>query len=108
MVLEADAPVELLRGVGQQVAPAAAPLEAAHLGLRALDVAEVGQERAPSVGADHGDGVRPREPGQPADVDEVGDDQGVESLLAQALLDAVGARAAHRVSSPLSSSSASR
>ena len=100
-VLEADASRQLLRGVAQQVAAAALALEAVDLRLGPLDVAEVGEERARPVRADHRDRVRPGEPGQPADVHEVGDEQRVELALAQRGLHPVGARGAQPVELPL-------
>ena len=70
--------------------------------LRALDVAEVGDEAA-RVRAHHRQRVRAREARQVADVDEVGDEQQVDLALPQAPRDAVGAAhsAALRCSSAL-------
>ncbi len=97
LVVEAGAAGrQALSQLAEQVAPRADDLEAVRLDLRGglLDVAEVGQEEA-LVGADQGGAVGPAEAGQPADVDEVGDQQRGQLTLAQPVDDAVAARAAH-------------
>jgi len=76
----------------EEVAPAAAPFEALHLLLGALDVAEVRDEHPRPVHprADDGEPVRAGEPGDVAQVDQVGDQQRVEVALGDGRGEALG------------------
>ncbi|MDX6661838.1 MAG: hypothetical protein QOJ55_2660 [Solirubrobacteraceae bacterium] len=67
----------------EQVAPAAALVEALYLVGGALDVAEVRDEhpRPVRAGADHGQPVGAGEPGQVAEIHQVGHQQRVELAL---------------------------
>jgi hypothetical protein len=115
LVVEPGTAAQPRRDVAQQVAPGRQPLEALDLRLGLLDVAEVGQEQT-LVRRHDARGVRAREAGQVADVDEVRDVQRVELALREQLHQPVapgGARALgphgrHFLSSSRSIASASR
>ncbi len=108
LVLEADAArLDPLDDVAEQVLLAAQPLEVRHLDLRALDVAEVGQEEA-LVRADEAEPVGAGEAAQVADVHEVRDEQQVELALGEPLHQPIGAGGAQLSKAPFSISRASR
>jgi hypothetical protein len=102
VVVEARAAGQLRGQVAHQVAARREPLEpGVHLGLGLLGVAEVGQEQAP-VARHDGGAVGAGEAGQPADVDQVGDQQRVQLAPLQDLGQPVGAALGHQPNASLS------
>jgi hypothetical protein len=79
-----------LHGQLQEVAADLARPRIGNLLGRLGEVAEVRQEAAQTVTSQDRGGVRAGEAGQPADVDEAGDEQGVELALGESLGDLLG------------------
>jgi hypothetical protein len=107
VVLEPDTSRQPLGRLLEQVLLAARALEPLHLPLGLHDVPEVRQEHA-QLRAHDADAVRARIAGQVADVRQIGDEEGVEPVLAQQRLEPVGAAHDPPPSSARRISSASR
>jgi hypothetical protein len=82
LVVEAGPAAEPLGELPEHVAPDLDQLEVRHLLARLLDVAEVGQEQA-LLARDDARPVRPGEAGEPADVQQVRDDERVQLALVE-------------------------
>ena len=94
LVLEPDPAGEARSDPAEPVVLDRDHLPALDLGLGPLGVAEVGEEEA-GLGAADADPVGAGEPGQVADVDEVGDEGEVELALGDEVGEAVAAGGAH-------------